>query len=486
MRYIKKDFFFKIGLLLIVAIVNCNDVFGQDLAIRKIDQAYRDSLMSHDYPYVLPIYGDRVQKTGHDLPLPFGIMVNYIAQDTKLNIDNIALRLDDSEFVDMDFLEFETFENTANVVNVRLEAWLFPFLNVYGLYAHSESNNAIKLTNPFELDIPTNPTADTYGLGTVLAYGAGNYFAILNFNATWSDVSSLDDKVFGTVTSFRVGRSFGFHKRFHNINFSIGAQHQYLARDSSGELRISDMFSKVDKGKIQEIKNDMEIKIPEEIFGIKKWECEVLSNYSVSSFIKELIVRLPDGEKLDFKAGGYIQIDVPEIEVAYKDLEIPPNPDDPAGPDKFKSEWDKFNLWDLNMKNDEPIYKAYSMANHPAEGNKIMLNVRSNFMLGAALKKFLANLIPCPFRAGVCVAPNGLQEIRTLLFQHGTKAPTRPSESLSIRDRPPRDKSDSAAHQSRQHSRVRSAADSRTCRRSAAPAQAAAARQPPTAPATTW
>ncbi|MEJ4086744.1 hypothetical protein [Galbibacter orientalis] len=257
MRYIKKDFFFKIGLLLIVAIVNCNDVFGQDLAIRKIDQAYRDSLMSHDYPYVLPIYGDRVQKTGHDLPLPFGIMVNYIAQDTKLNIDNIALRLDDSEFVDMDFLEFETFENTANVVNVRLEAWLFPFLNVYGLYAHSESNNAIKLTNPFELDIPTNPTADTYGLGTVLAYGTGNYFAILNFNATWSDVSSLDDKVFGTVTSFRVGRSFGFHKRFHNINFSIGAQHQYLARDSSGELRISDMFSKVDKGKIQEIKNDI-------------------------------------------------------------------------------------------------------------------------------------------------------------------------------------------------------------------------------------
>ena len=124
------------------------------------------------------------------------------------------------------------------------------------------------------------------------------------------------------------------------------------------------------------IKNDMDINIPDEIFGIKKWECEVVSNYSVASFIKEFIVKLPDGENLDFKAGGYIQIDVPETEVAYKDMEICPNPNDLSGPDKFKGEWDKFGLWDLNMKNDEPLFRAYSMANHPAEGNIVMLNIR--------------------------------------------------------------------------------------------------------------
>ena len=124
------------------------------------------------------------------------------------------------------------------------------------------------------------------------------------------------------------------------------------------------------------VKNDMDINIPEEIFGIKKWECEVVSNYSVASFIKEFIVKLPEGENLDFKAGGYIQIDVPEIEVPYKNIDISPNPNDPSGPDKFKGEWDKFNLWDLHMKNDEPIFRAYSMANHPAEGNIVMLNIR--------------------------------------------------------------------------------------------------------------
>lgn len=124
------------------------------------------------------------------------------------------------------------------------------------------------------------------------------------------------------------------------------------------------------------VKNDMKVKVPEEIFGIKKWECEVVSNYNVASFIKEFVVKLPDGERMDFEAGGYIQIDVPEIDVDFRNMDIAPHPDDPAGADKFKAEWDKFGLWDLRMKNDEPQFRAYSMANHPAEGNIIMLNIR--------------------------------------------------------------------------------------------------------------
>ena len=124
------------------------------------------------------------------------------------------------------------------------------------------------------------------------------------------------------------------------------------------------------------VKNDMKIHIPEEIFGIKKWECEVVSNYNVASFIKEFVVKLPEGETLDFEAGGYIQVDVPPVECDFKDMNIEPHPDDPAGSDKFKEDWDKFGLWDLKMKNTEPIFRAYSMANHPAEGNIIMLNIR--------------------------------------------------------------------------------------------------------------
>ena len=124
------------------------------------------------------------------------------------------------------------------------------------------------------------------------------------------------------------------------------------------------------------VRENMEITIPEEIFGIKKWECTVRSNYNVASFIKEFVVELPAGETLDFESGGYIQIDVPEVEVNFKDMDIAPHPDDPSGPDKFRSEWDKYKLWDLKMKNDEEQFRAYSMANHPAEGNIVMLNIR--------------------------------------------------------------------------------------------------------------
>ena len=124
------------------------------------------------------------------------------------------------------------------------------------------------------------------------------------------------------------------------------------------------------------VKQDMEIKIPDEIFGIKKWECEVVSNWNVASFIKEFVVKLPEGETLHFESGGYIQVDVPAITVDFKNIDIRPHPEDPAGPDKFKAEWDKFGLWDLKMVNPEPLFRAYSMANHPAEGNIIMLNIR--------------------------------------------------------------------------------------------------------------
>ncbi len=124
------------------------------------------------------------------------------------------------------------------------------------------------------------------------------------------------------------------------------------------------------------VRQDMHIGIPEEIFGIKKWECEVISNYNVASFIKEFVVRLPEGEHMDFESGGYIQIDVPQITVDYKNMDISAHPSYHEDPKKFQSEWDTFKLWNLKMVNEEPQFRAYSMANHPAEGNIIKLNIR--------------------------------------------------------------------------------------------------------------
>src|SRR5690554_1171155 len=123
------------------------------------------------------------------------------------------------------------------------------------------------------------------------------------------------------------------------------------------------------------VKEDMEIEIEEEILGIKEWEATVVSNYNVATFIKEFIVEIP--EDMDYKAGGYIQIKIPPCTIKYEDMDISAHPQDhPGEPDKFKPDWDKFKLWPLVMKNDEEVVRAYSMASYPAEGRKIMLNVR--------------------------------------------------------------------------------------------------------------
>ena len=123
------------------------------------------------------------------------------------------------------------------------------------------------------------------------------------------------------------------------------------------------------------VKQDMEITIPEEVFGIKKWEATVVSNYNVATFIKEFVVEIP--EDMNYKAGGYIQIEIPNCEIKYSEMDVTAHPEDhPGEPNKFEADWDKFGLRPLVMKNAELVERAYSMASYPAEGRKIMLNVR--------------------------------------------------------------------------------------------------------------
>ena len=115
------------------------------------------------------------------------------------------------------------------------------------------------------------------------------------------------------------------------------------------------------------VKGDMKIVVPPEVFEAKKWVCTVRSNENVATFIKELILELPPGESIDFRAGGYIQIEAPPHTVYYKDFDID---------DEYKPDWDKWNMWRYVSKVGEPVVRAYSMASYPEENNVIILNVR--------------------------------------------------------------------------------------------------------------
>ncbi|MFI3267003.1 MAG: NADH:ubiquinone reductase (Na(+)-transporting) subunit F, partial [Rikenellaceae bacterium] len=116
------------------------------------------------------------------------------------------------------------------------------------------------------------------------------------------------------------------------------------------------------------VKENMKIGVPESVLGVKKWECEVVSNHNVATFIKEFVVKLPEGENLNFRSGGYIQIDIPKYEaIKFADFDIEK---------EYHEDWDSMKMWGLVTKNPEDTFRAYSMANHPAEGNIIMLNIR--------------------------------------------------------------------------------------------------------------
>ncbi len=115
------------------------------------------------------------------------------------------------------------------------------------------------------------------------------------------------------------------------------------------------------------LREDTEIEVPEEVLDVKKWECTVASNDNVATFIKEFVVELPEGENLDFEAGGYIQIDIPQYKLDFAEFDVA---------NEYRDDWDRFSFFGLSAENDDECFRAYSMANHPAEGNRVMLNVR--------------------------------------------------------------------------------------------------------------
>lgn len=141
------------------------------------------------------------------------------------------------------------------------------------------------------------------------------------------------------------------------------------------------------------VKQDMTIQVPEEVFGVKKWQCTVKSNNSMATFIKELVLELPEGENVDFRAGGYIQIECPPHHVSYKDFDIE---------EEYREDWDRFDLWRYESNVEEEVTRAYSMANYPLEEGIIMLNVRiaspppgaSDDIPAGKMSSFIYNLKP--------------------------------------------------------------------------------------------
>jgi hypothetical protein len=230
--------------------------FGQyttDKVIGQKHEALRDSLKTMEYPYLLPIWGQKVIKKGYNLPYSAGLSIQYLWQQSDILINNLQVGFNNGPKYNLDdIIRFDGAQATSNGVNFRPDFWLFPFLNVYAIFAQSKTSTAVNCglwvpdSSGFHkiLDFSTkaNFNATTAGFGVTPTFGIGGYFMVLDFNFTWSDIDALDKPAFVFNFGPRLGKNFTFKNPDRSLAVWIGGFRLKINSNTSGSLSTSELF----------------------------------------------------------------------------------------------------------------------------------------------------------------------------------------------------------------------------------------------------
>ncbi|MGB5243755.1 MAG: hypothetical protein WBN19_14825 [Lutimonas sp.] len=230
----------------------------------------QDSTETSVYPYHLPIWGEKVTKLGYDIPYSAGMSINYFTQESDLIIENLSVGFNNGPMYDLEeIIRFENAVAGANSVTLRPDIWLFPFLNIYGIFGTAKTSTNIDaglwLPNPIDntwseiasFSTKANFDATTFGLGITPTIGIGGGWLALDMNMTWTDVSALNEPVFTFVFGPRLGKTFKFKKEDMNIAAWVGAFRVKLSSTTEGSLNLSDVIpideleAKVDQGLVR-------------------------------------------------------------------------------------------------------------------------------------------------------------------------------------------------------------------------------------------
>lgn len=208
-------------------------------------QAYTDSLKSIDYNYTFPILGKAAYKNGFDIPYPLGIMSNFVWLDQGIDITNLQLGVQstnvDLPLTPIDFITFGENRNTSYTFNVRPDVWIFPFLNVYGLFGYGTSTTEVNLATPIELKSVVTQNIRTKGVGVMGAFGIGPIWASVDANWTWNKPELLDDPLLVKVLGIRLGHTIKFKDR-PDRNFAIwaGGMRVKMTSETFGQITLID------------------------------------------------------------------------------------------------------------------------------------------------------------------------------------------------------------------------------------------------------
>jgi hypothetical protein len=213
--------------------------------VRSKFETYTDSLKNVQYNYVFPILGQGAYKKGFDIPYPIGFMTNFIWMDQGIDITNMQLGFKSADkdipLTPVDFIDFGENRNTSYSFNFRPDIWVFPFLNVYGLFGFGHSHTEVNLVKPVELLSVVDQNISTTGFGVMTAFGIGPVWLSVDANWTWNKPELLDKPVRVNVLGLRVGHTFTFkHKPYRNIAVWVGAMRASMSSETSGAIAMKD------------------------------------------------------------------------------------------------------------------------------------------------------------------------------------------------------------------------------------------------------
>ncbi|MCT4624734.1 MAG: hypothetical protein N4A46_14025, partial [Schleiferiaceae bacterium] len=213
--------------------------------VRSVHEAYTDSLKNYEYNYVFPIWGQQVYRKGFDIPYPAGIMANYAWVSQNIILENMQLGLKtdnvDIPLTDVSFIQFGDNTNESYSINVRPDLWVFPFLNVYGIFGGGQSTTNVELTYPVTLTSSVTQSIRTAGFGVMGAFGIGPAWLSVDANWTWSKPELLDKPVLVRILGIRLGHTFTFKNRpDRNVAFWIGGFRMQMQSETVGQISLRD------------------------------------------------------------------------------------------------------------------------------------------------------------------------------------------------------------------------------------------------------
>ncbi len=247
--------------------------------VGKKNQSLKDSLKITDYPYVLPIWGDKATKAGFSLPYSAGLGINYLWQESDIVIKNLQVGFNGGPLYDLDeIIKFNDAKATSNIINFRPDIWLLPFLNIYGIIATSETSTGIDISilapdqfgseEILSLKTAANFKATSLGFGITPTMGVGNGWIALDMNMSWTDIPELDKPAFSFVFGPRFGKTFKFKKPERNVALWVGGFRVHINSETSGTIALSDVIPTEGYG---EKINEAQVKVADKQIQVDDW-----------------------------------------------------------------------------------------------------------------------------------------------------------------------------------------------------------------------